>query len=225
MAAPISHRDLMFAASAKEPFSRPGWIYELKHDGFRVLVVKQGSEVQLITLHGTDLAKAFPELVVEAELLPNAVLDGELVLVDEHGKPQFESLCRRARMTRLPLRGAGAPDAATIFAFDLLQLAGEDLRPLPLIKRKAILQKVLWGSVGIRYLQHIDEEGEALYRSIAEAGLEGMVAKRATAPYRAGRSGYWLKVKTPAFKEIERRRLATAELERTKVDPAIGGCH
>jgi len=110
-------------------------------------------------------------------------------------------------MTRLPLRVAGAPDAAAIFAFDLLQLAGEDLRPLPLIKRKAILQKVLWGSVRIRYLQHIDEVGEALYRSIAEAGLEGMVAKRATAPYRAGRSCYWLKVKTPAFKAIEQRRL------------------
>ena len=196
----------MFAASASKPFSRAGWIYELKHDGIRILLVKEDREVRLITQRGLDLAKAFPELVIEAERLPSLVLDGELVVLDEHGKPQFESLRRRAHTNRLPPRRAAPPQGATIFAFDLLMLDAEDLRELPLIKRNAILQNALWNNARIRYLQHVDEEGEALYRSIAEAGLEGMVAKRATAPYTAGRSVYWLKVTTPAFKTSEPKR-------------------
>ena len=211
MHAQISHRDLMLATSAREPFSRSGWIFEIKQDGLRVLVDKTGRDVRLITSKGVDLANAFPEIVAEADRFPDLVMDGELVVLDEHGQPEFESLRRRAEMTRLPPRRAGGQEMATIFAFDLLWQASEDLRALPLIKRKAILQHLLWNRKRIRYLQHIDQEGEALYRSIAEAKLAGMVAKRATAPYRAGRSGYWLKVKTPAFKAIEaKRRQATA---------------
>ena len=99
------------------------------------------------------------------------------------GEERFESLRRRARMTRLPPRRAGtAHEAAAIFAFDLLSLAGEDLRNLPLLKRKAMLQRVLRKGVRIRYLQHVEEQGEALYRAIAEAELEGIVAKKADAP-------------------------------------------
>jgi bifunctional non-homologous end joining protein LigD len=205
MTATICYRDLMLATPAKEPFSKPGWIFELKQDGFRILVDKKGREVRLITRRG-DLTRVFPEIVVEAENLPDVVLDGELVVLDDQSKPHFESLRRRARMTRLPARGAGGEGAAVVFAFDLLWRAGEDLRALPLIKRKAILQHLLWNSVAIRYLQHIDQEGEALYRSIVEANLGGMVAKRATAPYHGGRSDLWLKLKTPAFTALEARR-------------------
>ena len=206
MHALISHHDLMLATSVREPFSRSGWIFEIKQDGLRILIDKTGREVRLITRSGVDLASAFPEIVVEAERLPDLVMDGELVILDEQGKHQFESLRRRAEMSMLPSRRAGGQEMATIFAFDLLWQAGEDLRALPLIKRKAILQHLLWNGKRILYLQHIDQEGEALYRSIAEAELAGMVAKRATAPYRAGRSGYWLKVNTPAFKGLDAKR-------------------
>lgn len=94
----------MLATSAPGPFSRPGWLFEPKYDGFRILARKERGAVRLITRNGFDLAKAFPELVIELETLPDVVMDGELVVLDEHGHPQFDSLRRRARMTRLPPR-------------------------------------------------------------------------------------------------------------------------
>ena len=208
MTSRITHRDLMLATAAPAAFSRAGWLFEPKYDGFRIMARKDGDTPRLITRNGIDLARPFPELVIELEGLPDLVLDGELVVLNEEGKPQFESLRRRARMTRLPPRRAGtAREAAAIFAFDLLSLAGEDLRNLPLLERKAMLQRVLRKGVRIRYLQHVEEQGEALYRAIAEAELEGIVAKKADAPYRAGRTRTWLKVKTPRFKTIEAKRL------------------
>ena len=185
MTSRITHRDLMLASAAPTAFSRAGWLFEPRYDGFRIMARKEDDTPRLITRNGLDLARAFPELVVELEGLPDLVLDGELVVLNEEGKPQFESLRRWARMTRLPPRRASPHEAAAIFAFDILSLAGEDLRNLPLLERKAMLQRVLRKGVRIRYLQHVEEQGEALYRAIADAELEGIVAKKAmrhTAP-------------------------------------------
>ena len=102
MATRITHRDLMIASSTAAPFSRAGWLFEAKYDGFRIMPRKEGSAVRLITRNGIDLAGAFPELIGELRELPDVVMDGELVVLDEQGKPQFESLRRRARMTRPP---------------------------------------------------------------------------------------------------------------------------
>ena len=172
---------------------------------------KQGNVVRLITRNGRDIAGAFPELVKELGTLPDVVLDGELVVVDKQGKPLFEALRRRALMTRRPWTAGVEGQAAAIFCFDVLSVAGEDLRHLPLIERKTTLQRVLKNGARIRYLQHVEEQGEAFFQAIAKAELEGMVAKQADAPYRAGRTRTWLKVKTPLFKAIEAKASTTRE--------------
>ena len=196
----------MHANAVARPFSRPGWLFELKYDGFRVLAVKEDGRSRLLSRSGRDMAKSFPELVAALERLPNLALDGELVVCDAAGRPQFQQLRRRALRTK-HLAEAVAAMPACIYAFDLLALKGEDLRARPLIDRKRLLKRTLGRSERIRYLDHVDEHGEALYAEIERLELEGMVAKDAASMYRPGRSHAWLKVKTPAARDIERNRL------------------
>ena len=118
--------------------------------------------------------------------MSEVILDGELVVLDDQGKPQFESLRRRARMTRRP--GGAAAEAAAIFAFDILLPEGEDTRQLSLLERKVLLQRLLGKGERIRYVQHAEEDGEALYQAIIEAELEGIVAKKGDSRFRAGRT-------------------------------------
>ena len=205
---PITHRDLMLATPTREPFTRPGWLFELKYDGFRILAVRDQAGARLITRRGIDLSRAFPELIVGLERLPEVVIDGELVMLDEEGYPRFERLLGRVSMRRRLVKRVGAGGTAAIIAFDILSLAGEDLRRLPLIERKDRLREVLRGSERIHWLGHIRTEGAAFYAAVENAGLEGIVAKREDAPYRRGRSRAWLNVETPAFKETEANRLA-----------------
>jgi bifunctional non-homologous end joining protein LigD len=145
----------MLLQSAPAPFTKPGWLYELKHDGFRVLAVKQGSTVRLFSRNGRDMAEAFPELVEQMLTLPNVVLDGELVMLDPDGRPQFDRLFSRAFRTRFP-RDAAREDPACIFAFDLLALRGRDQRERPLQARKEALKRVLSHTIRVRYAEHLD---------------------------------------------------------------------
>src|SRR4051812_32961853 len=100
MPPPISHRDLMLAQKAAKPFDRPGWLYELKLDGYRVLAIRDGAGVRLLSRRGNDLAASFPEIMADLIALPEMIADGELVVLDAEGKPQFERLQRRARFRR-----------------------------------------------------------------------------------------------------------------------------
>ena len=132
---PITHRDLMIPSATPAPFTRAGWLFEPKYDGFRIMARNENNWPRLTSRNGIDLTSAFPELAFELRGLPGRViLDGELVVLDDQGKPQFESLRRRARMTRLPV--GAALEVAAIFAFDLLSFEGEDMRHLPLLERK-----------------------------------------------------------------------------------------
>lgn len=203
----ITHRDLTLITERRRPFSEKGWIFELKYDGFRCLATHAAGVVSLLTRNGTELAERFPELVAAMTALPDLVLDGELVVLDAQGRPRFERLRRRAAM-RVPssIARAARVDAAAVFAFDLLWLAGRDLRALPLLRRKAALQKALGRAERIRYLTHVGEQGERLYEAAAGLDLEGIVAKRADAPYRAGRSRDWVKIKTPAGRQVDEER-------------------
>ena len=90
-----TYKDLAVPTLAKRPFSRPGWLFEVKYDGFRALAIKQGERVTLVSRKGTDLLRAFPEMDPSLAVLPDLVLDGELVLLDEYGRPDFHRLCRR----------------------------------------------------------------------------------------------------------------------------------
>jgi bifunctional non-homologous end joining protein LigD len=184
----------------ERPFSHPGWLYELKYDGFRVLAERRDGAPCLRYRSGRDATAILPEIARAVAALPfDLVLDGEAVVLDAEGRPQFQLLQRRAQRTRaIDLEQAAVAMPATYFAFDLLVFEGYDLRPLPLAARKELLARVLRaaGATGpIRLLDALPERGEDLYAAVEGLGLEGIVAKRADAPYRAGYSADWLKVR------------------------------
>ncbi len=204
LGAPRAAVDLAGAAAMKpeaaaRPFDRPGWIFELKYDGFRLLAARQpDGEVKLSYRSGKDATRILPEIVRAVAALPceSLVLDGEVVVLDESGRPSFQRLQRRALRTRsLDAEHAAVANPAAFIVFDLLECEGFDLRPLPLLTRKSILRRILPASGPLRYLDHIEERGRDLYAAVAEMGLEGIVAKRADSPYRAGYSADWLKVR------------------------------
>jgi bifunctional non-homologous end joining protein LigD len=190
---------LMLADTAERAFSREGWLFEPKLDGYRVLAARGGAEPRLLTRNGNDCASGFPEVVRAIAALPFArlALDGEVVALDEQGRPSFQRLQGRARLRRpIDIRHAAVNTPVTYYAFDLLGFEDFDLRPLPLTARKAILRRVLPPVGPLRYLEHVEEAGEALYREAERLGLEGIVGKKADSPYRAGRSPAWLKLRS-----------------------------
>ncbi len=189
---------LMLAETGDEPFSKRGWIYEIKYDGYRILGGREGGETKLLTRNANDATQTFPEVARAVRALPydGLVLDGEVVCLDDGGRPSFDRLQKRGRLTRGPeIRRAAVEYPATYFVFDLLGFEGFDLRPLPLLARKALLQSVLPAAGALKYTDHIEEDGEAFYQGLMRLKLEGMVAKKGEAPYRSGRSAEWVKVR------------------------------
>jgi ATP-dependent DNA ligase len=138
--------------------------------------------------------------------LPELAIDTELVMLDERGHPTFERLIWRSRLKkRISIEHGARSEPAALFAFDLLELKGKDVRTWPLLDRKALLEKTLKRSKRIRYTDHVDD-GQGLFKAAESLGLEGIVAKRADSPYRRGRSGDWIKVKTGAGRAIDEER-------------------
>lgn len=190
---------LMLAETAERAFSRKNWLFEPKLDGYRVLLGRAGGAPRLLTRNGNDCATSFPEIVRAVAALPfdRLVLDGEVVSLDETGRPSFQRLQSRARLRRpIDIRHATVANPVTCYAFDLLGFEDFDLRGLPLTTRKALLRKVLPPVGALRYLEHVEDEGEALYRETERLGLEGIVGKKADSPYKGGRSPAWLKVRS-----------------------------
>lgn len=189
-------------------FSAPGWIFELKYDGFRCLVVKTLDVVSLLSRSGREMGACFPEIVEAARAVPHDfVADGELVIVDETGRPQFEALTRRNAM-RSParIRKAAAEQPAAVFAFDLLWLDGEDFRERRLLDRKAALYDLLGQRRRIRHTGHFAASSRELWQLALQLELEGIVAKEAASTYTAGRTTRWQKIKTPAGEAREAAR-------------------
>jgi len=189
---------LMLAEARDKAFTASGWLFELKLDGYRVLGARDGT-ARLLSRNGNDLSSGFPEVIRALAALPGnrLLLDGEIVALDEAGRPSFQRLQQRARLRRGPdIRHAMVENPVTYFAFDLLGVDDFDLRPLPLSTRKALLRKLLPTAGVIRFLDHFENEGKVLYEQVQKLGLEGIVAKRAESPYRAGRSATWLKIRT-----------------------------
>ncbi len=189
--------EIMLAESREQPFSGSEWIFELKYDGYRLLVAREDGEPLLLYRHGSDVTATFPEVARAVRALPcDVVMDGEVVVLDERGRPSFQRLQRRAQMRRPADVERGAVDAvATVFLFDLLGLDGYDLRSLPLLARKRVLSDLLPRDGPVRFADYVEERGEELFASIGRMGLEGMIAKRKLSPYRAGRSADWLKIR------------------------------
>ncbi len=191
--------ELMLAETADAPFSKPGWLYELKYDGYRVVAAREGDIPRLLSRNGRDLSATFPEITRALSALPfsHVVIDGEIVVHDQTGLPSFQRLQQRAKLTRtVDIRRAAAESPATLYAFDLPGFEEFDLRGLPLARRKDLLEHVV-PSVGvIRYADHIEEQGEAFFAEIERMRLEGMIAKKADSRYRGGRWRDWLKVRS-----------------------------
>lgn len=165
------------------------WLHEMKYDGYRLLVAVGDGSARAYTRSGLDWSDRFGGIVEEAATLKvrSALIDGEAVVMDEAGRSSFQAL-----------QGAlkGAPATIDFIAFDLLALDGEDLTRLPLIERKAKLREIIpEGSARIRYSDHIAGSGEKLLHSFCDAGLEGVISKRADGRYIGSRSGGWLKTK------------------------------
>jgi bifunctional non-homologous end joining protein LigD len=195
----------MLAEPADAPFSDPGWLFELKYDGYRLLAVREGTRARLLYRSGDDATALFPEVVKAVEMLPgDAVLDGEVVVLAPDGRPSFQALQQRAQLSRAEdVARASVERPATLFAFDLLSVGGLDVRPLALADRKRILSGIVPRLGPVRFADHVEARGEDLWREVEARGLEGIVAKRADAPYRSG-------ARSPAWRKV--RALRTADL-------------
>ncbi len=183
------------ASQQDDPPVGAGWIHEIKLDGYRTIAIVDGGKVKLLTRTGIDWTDRYGQLADAFAALPvkQAVIDGEIVVVDEHGITHFSNLQQALH--------DGASDRLTFFAFDLMYLDGYDLTKAKLIDRKALLQgvlaPVLSASSAIQYSDSLDGDGTLLYDHATEIGLEGIVSKRKDAAYVQARSKSWVKVKAP----------------------------
>lgn len=184
------------ALLVSEPPNGPSWIHELKLDGYRIGIIVNDGTVRLMSRRGTEWTSEFPELVQSARRLNarRALIDGEVVVLSERGISSFEALQNRGSS-----RGGLA-----FFAFDLLSLDGHDVSKLPLIDRKQRLRELIGDGVGvIRYTEHFRGDGAKVLREACALGAEGIVSKRADAPYRAGaRHSDWQKSKCSKRQEF-----------------------
>lgn len=187
----------MLAGTAAQPFSDPAWAFEIKWDGVRALAWVRDARLELRSRTGRLITPQYPELAgLPGRLLAReAILDGEVVLLDEHGRSDFERLQERMHnASPSPAQVAKAP--VTCYVFDLLYCDGYDLRAAPLLQRKELLRRRLRPDERIRYCDHQLEHGRELFELARAHGLEGMVAKRGESPYTSGRTAAWLKLKS-----------------------------
>lgn len=183
----------MLPTERRLPFSDPDWAFELKYDGYRLLAGVDGGKVELRTKSGADATKWFPETVrALSGLRGQHVLDGEVCVLDDVGRPDFTRLHQRALSRRYK---PGAPVVAYI-VFDLLITAGLDVMGLSFVERKRRLAKLLEVPPdGVLALSYLERDGEWLFAQAAGNKLEGIVAKRLASTYVPGPSRDWLKIK------------------------------
>lgn len=187
---------LLHQGKRSQPFEQPGWIYELKFDGYRLVAGVQDGQVKLATRKGADATRWFPEVVQGLAQLPGGphILDGEVCVLDELGRSDFNRLQDRAR------RRCFYPecDPVVFCAFDLLAQDGHSIIGLPVELRKARLQALLTPiPASTMYVGHFEaQEGRVMFeQAVHQLELEGLVAKRLGSPYRPGeRSPDWVKV-------------------------------
>jgi bifunctional non-homologous end joining protein LigD len=183
---------------APRPPSGPDWVHEIKHDGFRLMVRREGTRVRLWTRGGYDWADRFPAIVEAAGTIRarSFLIDGEAVVCRDDGISDFDALRSRRR-----------DHDVTLIAFDLIELQGDDLRDKPLEHRKQRLAKLLArGGGAITSNEHLAHDGPEVFEHACRLGLEGIVSKRIDSPYRSGPSKVWLKSKNPECEAVRRER-------------------
>jgi bifunctional non-homologous end joining protein LigD len=178
----------MLATLIKEPFDHPDWIFEMKWDGYRAIAEIRDGDVSLYSRNQISLSQKFTPIVDSLRKLGfEAVLDGEIVVVDDQGHPNFQMLQDYQK------KGGGH---LIYYVFDLLYFRGHDLTNLPLLRRKELLKKILPSSPKIKFSDHVGKDGVLFFNVVKEKGLEGILAKHSQSVYQMGRrSRQWLKVK------------------------------
>ena len=171
-----------------KPFHRPGWVYEEKYDGWRMLALRDGRSARLISRHGVDHTERFPELADAVATLkaPTLVLDGEVCVFDNDLVSQFHLLDRVSEEPCTP---------PVFMAFDCLHVHGLDVRNLPLHRRRYMLEQEVAGASMIFAARRLPDNGHAAWEVVKERGYEGLVAKDAESAYRSGTTRSWVKVK------------------------------
>jgi bifunctional non-homologous end joining protein LigD len=198
------------------PFDDPGWIFELKYDGFRALAVIEHGRAQLLSRNGHPFASFSALAESISDSLPNAkaVIDGEICCLDRRGRPQFKNL--------LFHRG----DPPCFFAFDLLTCDGKDLRTERLLDRRQELRRLLARSPAtspLKYTEYIDGQGTALFQRICDMDLEGIVAKQKSAPYVTEREhSTWFKILNREYSQKDGREKL---FERERHSEPVAGWH
>ncbi len=183
------------ATLTKDRFSDPAWLYERKFDGERCLAYRTAAGLRLETRNQKQVNSTYPELAaaLQAQHSADFIVDGEVVAFD--GPATSFSLLQQRLGVRSPSEELRAAVPVFYYLFDVLWADGQDVRQLPLRERKQVLRKLLSFGGPLRYTTHRRQDGEAYYAQACASGWEGLVVKRADAPYRSGRSHDWLKFK------------------------------
>jgi bifunctional non-homologous end joining protein LigD len=188
----------MLASIAEDPFDDPNWLFEIKWDGYRVISFIENGKVRMVSRNQNDLGPRYPELRELPKLVraKSAILDGEVVVLDEHGRPSFSLMQQRTGIRAHGRQGSARPDLPIVYyVFDLIYLDGYDLRRVALDDRKRVLRQILPSGELVRYSDHHAGQGVALFQVAKQKGLEGIVAKKCNSCYEERRSREWLKIK------------------------------
>jgi DNA ligase D-like protein (predicted ligase) len=207
---PLRFVEFQLPTLVETPPEGPGWIHEIKYDGYRTELLIQDGTARAMTRRAFDWSAKYPGIVEAAARLPvdSAIIDGEVIVMDEKGRTDFATLRSAIRWQ---------PQRLVFVAFDLLHLDGQDLRIRPLLRRRELLQELIGEEGGaIQFSHHVAGLGSDFYQAVEKLGLEGMVSKRADAPYRSGRGTSWLKAKC-----YQESTLEIAGVLRERGRPAI----
>ena len=197
-AAPAGFIEPCLPSPADKPPSGSNWIHEIKHDGYRLMARRDPVGIRLLTRRGNDWANRYP-LIIEAVnhlKVRSCLIDGEVVCCDERRPGRLPEAAPAGRTRRTPF----------LYAFDLLELDGADMRREPIEVRKATLASILRRSrPGVRLNEHLEHpDGALVFAHACKMGVEGIVSKRLGSRYRSGRSPDWLKFKNPAAPAVKR---------------------
>jgi bifunctional non-homologous end joining protein LigD len=187
----------MLATSDEKPFDSPDWLFEIKWDGYRAIAFIEDGKARLVSRNQNDLTAQFSELRDLPKFLKakTAILDGEIVALDESGRSSFSLIQQRTGIRKGGRRVAGRPDLPTLYyAFDLIYLDGFDLHRVTLEERKRMLARIISTGETLRYSDHFDN-GLDLFAAAKQQGLEGILAKTRSSLYEERRSREWLKIK------------------------------
>lgn len=194
------HVEPMLSTLADDPFDNDDWIFELKLDGIRALVVKDGDKLEMWTRNAKSMANRFPTIAAALGALHanSMILDGEIVALDEKGHSHFGLIQPRIHLSRAKdIAMADQEIPVHFYAFDVLHLNGYNLMKFPVIARKEVLKALIPDRAGwIRYTDHVEGRGIDFFNAVSSHGLEGIVAKKKTSEYVPARSKYWIKIKT-----------------------------